>query len=144
MEMEIKSTELRIGNYLGSIHELLIVDSIHDYCAYVNLVETDAEKFIITKNNNFVIKEVLKFADVIPITEEWLIKLGFILTSDGHRKEYQLADKAKNWFMIDTADNGIMYNYHIDCKLKYIHELQNLYYALTKDELVLAAAPPCP
>jgi len=73
-------------------------------------------------------------AEPIPLTEEWLVKLGFkdsILTA--------------NWLMMNKHDLIIdvgIKNKVVKCEIesspipcKYVHTLQNLYYALTQEEL---------
>lgn len=74
----------------------------------------------------------------IPLTEQILLKCGLIDT------KYTLYIKAKtkviifNWSSKVVA-TGVRYGWH--CKkykhIKYLHELQNLYYALTKTELII-------
>jgi hypothetical protein len=65
----------------------------------------------------------------VPLTEEWLVRFGFeeltsikwrkgnlVLTNFGHRIDWVVTD-----------DFGV--------NLKYVHQLQNLYFALTGEEL---------
>lgn len=79
----------------------------------------------------------------IPISEEWLLKLGFKkekysdLLPDGFteytigRFEFTIDEtNNSNYFWIVDTDEG---NYSVECN--YVHELQNLYFALTKKEL---------
>ena len=86
----------------------------------------------------------------IPLTEEWLLKFGFEkieFNSDtfGHGTEYHLTVKGAGGFIIEYMDDfsccllgsksdiGVAPN--LD-SCKYVHQLQNLYFALTNEELI--------
>ena len=67
----------------------------------------------------------------IPLTEEWLVKLGF--------------EKLEGWddmYYFKIGDFQI-YEYNVsgyefdDFEIKHVHQLQNLYFALTNEELIL-------
>ena len=69
----------------------------------------------------------------IPLTEEWLDKFGFI-----HNGMWW--DSSQEYFELDTfKDSYVMginsceYNHGIE--IKHVHQLQNLYFALTGEEL---------
>lgn len=80
----------------------------------------------------------LNDAGGIPLTWEWLIKLGFTgsvdsgfgkdaielnyITTDDHF-EFEYRTSSKGWMIVPV---------------KYVHQLQNLYFALTGEELKLA------
>ena len=72
----------------------------------------------------------------IPLTEEWLLKFGFV------DKNYTLELKAKrktivfNWFskVVSTGKRSGYYSRKYR-HIKYVHQLQNLYFALTGEEL---------
>ena len=63
----------------------------------------------------------------IPLTEEWLERLGF--DSKGRRFGYQVCTTSLNAWIID---DGISV---IGVEFDYVHQLQNLYFALTGVEL---------
>jgi hypothetical protein len=69
----------------------------------------------------------------IPLTEEWLLKFGFekFITKDIY-PTFALNDF--NW------NDGILYivGYSFINHIKYVHQLQNLYFALTNEELTIA------
>ena len=96
--MEIK--ELRIGNYIN----------IHD-----TITQMELDDFHFSSS----------FMNPIPLTEEWLLKLGF-------EKAYETCYQYKD-FILD--DRFIMMDIDITIQLKYVHQLQNLYFALTGQEL---------
>jgi hypothetical protein len=84
----------------------------------------------------------------IPITAEWLERLGFKHKYLGNNSIYQL-DESKFYIDIDTDFNGRpliqldfffggidSYPQDID-HIEYIHQLQNLYFSLTGQELTI-------
>jgi hypothetical protein len=75
----------------------------------------------------------------IPLTEEWLVKFGF-----EKRKAHNGCYFINEWFeLTKNIHGGFSFefeNYEVeipDVHLKYIHQLQNLYFALTGEELEL-------
>ena len=73
----------------------------------------------------------------IPLTEEWLLKFGF-----------EEKSKSKNFYLGNFRfhiSKPVNYDGFIFCdgydvitdRIKYVHQLQNLYFALTGEELVL-------
>lgn len=103
----MKSTELRIGNWI--------------------YYTTDKTNFKATA------KTILYFSDIyfkpIPLTEDWLKKFGFtrIVPSWADIKRI---DKDDYYLIRDDV-------YFNEKKIKYVHQLQNLYFALTGKELKL-------
>lgn len=74
----------------------------------------------------------------IPLTEEWLIKFGF------EKKQFFSYDKGLLSVSLPSEDallwrNGRTYfnSWKISDAPKYVHQLQNLYFALTGTELVV-------
>lgn len=77
----------------------------------------------------------LKSINPIPINEEWLLKFGFVQASEFKQHyllecefgvyEYAFFDSSKSLWINETFIPNI----------KYIHQLQNLYFALTQTEL---------
>lgn len=81
----------------------------------------------------------------IPLTEEWLVKLGFELHSEYDYKNY----KTKNGFYISMwnctfpvagfEEKGVCYWGDGYLPVRHVHHLQNLYFALTGQELVTSS-----
>jgi hypothetical protein len=73
----------------------------------------------------------------IPINEEWLLKFGFKDISNSVERRF-IKDNF-NWYsssneVVVELDNGLNgYDLWTDCK--HIHELQNLFFAITGTEL---------
>ena len=120
----IKATELRIGNYID--------------CKYTG------EGFII--NGDFDAVEVnmshledIEFGSIefeykpIQLTEEWLIKFGFHKYADEYWSngniQIPLMDKIGGGELLLSPYK----NYALE--IKHVHQLQNLYFALTGEEL---------
>jgi hypothetical protein len=71
----------------------------------------------------------------IPITEEWLIKFGFnLVVKEGNQGEfrvYQLNEITYN------TNHGWWWRHQLTVQPKYVHELQNLFFAIIGTELEL-------
>lgn len=76
----------------------------------------------------------LKITDVepIPLTEEWLVKFGFVKGQDGWYSNKTICFN-ENLVCYFNSTNDVTELNHI----KYVHQLQNLYFALTNTELTL-------
>jgi hypothetical protein len=85
----------------------------------------------------------------IPLTEEWLLKLGFSMDDaylsmwiNDYKYCFKYRDWAKNWaFYIEYTDSlhpkDENQKYPVSFDIKYVHQLQNLYFALTSEELTI-------
>ena len=107
----MKPEELRIGNYiLNPKNKIIQVEEIGSYESPLTL-----------------------FIDMykpIPITEKWLIKFGFEFIEQKWINEYIT--------IVLFADGYYYLTFNlkqVGCKLEYIHQLQNIYFALTGKEL---------
>lgn len=124
--MDIK--ELRIGNIIGAISENNPVVVTDLFTSFDDVPMVNCDKFSERPISDF---------EPITITEEWLTKFGFVKFGDLFWLKY--FDKRCN------LETSIYYNlseYEIEIhdtweygERKYIHELQNLFYALTGVEL---------
>ena len=87
----------------------------------------------------------------IPLTEEWLVRFGFEIDQTSEEAYLKINTDFNNGstfsldcfiadysFMInERSDDGDSHTSFIPKKLKYVHQLQNLYFALTGDELTI-------
>ena len=82
----------------------------------------------------------------IPLTEEWLLKLGFVKDDNfgnWHLNHLEIYKKDLSVIGIDNKGNIYWYFYAADDyyswtqKLDYVNQLQNLYFALTGKELTI-------
>lgn len=69
----------------------------------------------------------------IPLTEEWLLKFGFKLI---RRANYINCD-FDEWSLGEFELEDFIYRGSVEKELKHVHQLQNLYFALTGEELIL-------
>jgi hypothetical protein len=109
----IKHNEVRIGNFVQ--HEL-------------------SDKYSIVKRECFEKPYYLNDYNPIPLTEEWLLRLGF--------------EKLHNdYYILNAGDFELRYYYNVSgsawkfelnnslINITCVHQLQNLYHALTGKEL---------
>ena len=113
----MKASELRIGNLVQSYADIITVEYV-DKLLLKGFFHRD-----IIYNTSIQIKH----CKPIPLTEEWLLKFGF-------EKRYETCFQYKNFIL---NDKFIMMDIDITIQLKYVHQLQNLYHALTGEELTI-------
>ena len=129
----IKSSELRIGNWVLISGDESTIDAydLYDWSDPI---------------------------DPIPLTEEWLIKFGFEDLSDGYifsidvdqtfkfdwqkRHKLRLSSTSTNFTEWELSgylgeDKEAKHYAPIATDVKYVHQLQNLYFALTGEELTI-------
>ena len=130
----IEANELRIGN--------LVYDNFDVSNPYVVTIFSLDDFIAISHGCN-------KYQP-IPLTEEWLVKCGFVKDS---KIEYLMGHinntYTKSYLIIGTYDNVFSpcvrmydrddwaYYEEIGENIKYLHQLQNLYFALTGEELTI-------
>lgn len=137
----MKANELRIGNWVVWDDDSQEEVQVRELTAPLEL-EGGQEYFI----NGGLIGDFKP----IPLTEEWLVRFGLIkkylentleeggfdLKEDGSRWYYWVD---KGVFNLEIQPNGEiwfeLYSYYNH--IKYVHQLQNLYHALTGEELTI-------
>lgn len=103
------ANELRIGNLVYYDDDVIEVE------AYQLYILTD-------------------YFEPIPLTEEWLLRFGFNTISDriffygNFGYEFGITNRA----VLKNEKHFVLFP-----KIKYVHQLQNLYFALTGEELTL-------
>lgn len=110
--MTLKANELRIGNF-------------YDHNGFVNEATPNTIEEVWIAERSWV--------KPIPLTEEWLLKFGFecVFTNDDHH------------YYLESIDLSLDRSYQpfgigkYKLKFEYVHQLQNLYFALTGEELIL-------
>lgn len=133
--MELKANELRIGNLINVLNPNTDVWNIEATKGKTIMILQEKKGHHLLINN-------LK---PIPLTEEWLLKFGFEETNAKENLDrewcvdYEIENcnfiinynKTLNIFYFSFS-NGINW---INIEIYYIHQLQNLYFALTNEEL---------
>lgn len=116
--------ELRIGNYINNYNKVLSITDGGLVCTGLSIIGV-----VIIENPK-----------PIPLTEQILLKCGFKLYHSGsycidlfNENEYLAIDVKynKGFVYIIIDDNSLKVN------LEYLHQLQNLYFALTNEELTV-------
>jgi len=117
----MKPTELRLGNYVYPFDDIELCSNEE---IFKNCIEVDGGVIISTSTYY-----------PIPLTEEWLLKFGFVKIGT-YRIEFVKYSKYKD-FEIEVSlyinDGKIVTGQ--DFEINYVHQLQNLYFALTGEEL---------
>ncbi len=120
----MKIAELRIGNFVftttSGFEDYIVVDGIYEG----KICFSDGDMFD------------PKYVDPIELTEEWLIKFGIKKETDTaqgigdynwwncHNK-FEINHDIGGWFIIELGNH----------RFNYVHELQNIFHALTGSEL---------
>lgn len=146
--MQVEAKDIRLGNYVRvdnpkhhptAKDKDLIVVGVQDWSknTSVNLVHVDP------KENLFIpcYSQKLEFVKPIEITDDWLIHLGFIksseellylpipeINSEIHYEKHQYGN-------VITLQSSV--GMFIPNDIKYVHQLQNLFFAITGSELKL-------
>ena len=119
----MKETELRIGNYVYPFDDIYLVDSKTILKDCIKVTPKDFKNTI--------------HLEPIPLTEEWLIKFGFVRSSE---KTTRLGYLKYNTFDLNGGcgyGNVFTYGSAAFNHIKHVHQLQNIYFALTNEELTI-------
>ena len=134
----MEAKELRIGNYFyDRSNKILRLD----WWEHINKLASDMSVNGIKVHP---MTEHIGNARPIPLTEEWLVKFGFVkdkkhdnccdleLENDFYLQGVGYGKRNIKYEVIltDSNDNELML-------VKHVHELQNLYFALTNEELTI-------
>ena len=124
--------EIRQGNYVS-------ITPFEDETDILQLNEEEIENLYIFKNWDRI--------KPIPLTEEWFLKFGFESVLKGYnyltiRKTslyVYINDNGESGICIEDLDNNLTQEEELcfSIKIKYVHQLQNLYFALTNEELTI-------
>jgi hypothetical protein len=116
----MKANELRIGNWLNWYSKYHRNGYFDKQLEIDDFTQTD-----------------LSSARPIPLTEEWLLKFGF-------EEEYSQLTNIYKYFLPNTPFGYCQGKFNVftqtgcfSVETKHVHQLQNLYFALTGEELIL-------
>lgn len=134
--MEIKSNELRIGNYVSHFGFEHQIEAIHS-----KSLLGDKHRHIVTKND---LETFLLNLKPITLNESWFLKFGFEKI-ESHKYSEEMWEHESALFEIHKFENcyrvavrGIEecsgWTHYIS-DFKYVHQLQNIVYSLTNKEL---------
>ena len=118
---DMEAKELRLGNL------------VYDTEGKENNISLEALTFLS--------KEPINQVRPIPLTEDWLLKFGFVhdKTHDNYYIGYnpcsvKFDNGEGGWFFSNDISSASWYIFTL---FHYVHQLQNLYFALTGEELTL-------
>jgi len=130
----MRANELRIGNLIN----YRIVDKMDERQEWIEVSEIDYNDLRILGIKD----EINQDYQRIELTEKWLERLGFSVineSSAGRRYGYVIdgifSSDLTFTFWKTTKEAGKFFRG--DLELKSIHQLQNLYFALTDKELII-------
>lgn len=123
----MEANELRIGNFVLFSNDgtIFTVGSIEE------------KGFTVQNEEETTWIESEEF-EPIPLTEEWLLKFGFKLNMNWFNWNAAIGENEIGDFKLAlryTDDFGWFYQSRCT-PLKYVHQLQNLYFAITGEELI--------
>ena len=121
----ILASDLRIGNWVQRIGWPLQIVGIKGTDIWLDSKGYEFEHYFYDGINP------------IPITEDWLLKLGFHETQ--RMAKYVEFSINNDYFLrlpiCKHLEKDYWYALRGEVKIKYVHQLQNLYHALTGEEL---------
>lgn len=117
----MNAKDFRIGNLVEYDNRIFEIDTI-------------AEEFPTLNTDEFGIG-VVSWANIkpIPLTEDWLLKFGFKKINHIYGYYFWSLSKGK----IDIYEKKTTFRGYSVLHIEHVHQLQNLYYALTGEELNL-------
>ena len=135
----MNANELRIGNKVYDNGKICTIESINAFA------DGEADVYLVETGNAGM------YIDPIHLTEDILLKCGFEYRNENRGLGAILDFKNKefdNWkydmsvaFQHETDNKEIVYLHFLQHKttnsIKYLHQLQNLYFALTQEELTI-------
>ncbi len=128
----MNANELMLGNYVKFGGTILIVFEIYATGFYANNI----------KNLDESLKSAWTKINPIPLTEKWFLDFGYLVISEssaGFRYGFvinHIFSSDLNFVLCkNTKDAGKFFRG--DLQLKYVHQLQNLHFALTGNPLQL-------
>jgi len=131
--MNIQASELRIGNWVNND---IMIPKAKAMQVYPMMIAQLASKEKVGEKTSI---------EPIPLTEEWILNFGFVKPME----EYIHYNKTQGVWTYSIQNHpsfteGYLLFIDVDdvaappsIKIKYVHQLQNLYFALTGEELTL-------
>ena len=120
----IKASELRIGNWVYkdlSIDDIELRQVLPGDIIYVAIEEEGGEDFMSYQP--------------VALTEEWLHKFGFSTTQWDDFNSHRLMVGDNDYTIVIYSDGNCEVGDIVTLKIKSVHQLQNLYFALSGKEL---------
>jgi hypothetical protein len=127
----MEAKELRLGNYVLSSYNNDRTSIVTGIC------EAHIEVQFLERAENMVNGQICYPSKLnpIPLTEEWLSKIGFEYNYFEGYSYYLEIIKHKFGITYVIESNSFYCNLGID--IKYVHQVQNIYFSLTGKELTI-------
>jgi len=123
-----QASELRIGNWVSKDNEIFQINNIYGASGLVGLINS----------NNAYNRTSLVLGNIneIPLTEEWLIKLGFEKSDylNFTKKVSALTITCRIQIGINYTEFGGIY---FGDRFKYVHDMQNFIFSISGQELTI-------
>lgn len=119
----MKINELRIGNL---IYEIVDTPENPKYKDEFEIAGINAVYDTLHDQDDNI--TLLSYCESIPLTEEWLLKFEFVIEGIKYWKNVFSCVKTHGGFLFWHRGHSLLI-------IKYVHQLQNLYFALTGEEL---------
>jgi hypothetical protein len=137
----MKTSELRIGNWIfedeGTLCKIIGLKPFPDS---IRCDEEEGCNILIdiyphdgSIKVGYIVESFL--CKPIPLTEEWKLKFGFEKTEWDNFNSFRLSIGNNDYTIVLYTDGNCEVGDIITCKIEYVHQLQNLYFALTGEEL---------
>ena len=149
----MEANTLRLGNYVtidnpdswSKLQDIpMVVTSISNEIeplAQISFYKSDGAISVKNGDNNY--HQFSEFISPIPLSEEWLLKLGFeeIYNSE-YTHKFELTQDVSFEYRFEKFNNasgmtGLTYYGRLLGKIKHVHQLQNLFYSITGQELTI-------
>lgn len=129
----MEARELRIGNWV----QMPVQNG-----EVIEYFDTDVYKISYDEDTGLEFVNDFETSDLrpIPLAEEWLVKFGFFKTPTMHFKSIKnLHGEDVFYFELPIVDGDFFYYAKTtpNLSIQYVHQLQNLYFALTGQELTI-------
>ena len=115
----VNANELRIGNWL-------------EYHLYGEKCVQQIDQF----DFEFISEGILRCANPIQLSKDWLIKFGFLKIADLNNS-YVFPSQEFGYTIIGNDKGGWFMMFFNTIKIEYVHQIQNIYFAITGQELTL-------
>lgn len=128
----IKANELRIGNYITYLDDIYVVNGI----AYEELNPNKWRISFKTLDGKLGNAKSVDWIEPIPLTPEWMEMMGFV---EDKQHECYVIWESESHVAIEYFDGFVHLVGHTSAQpmehIQYVHQLQNLYFALSGEEL---------
>lgn len=129
----MNAQELRIGNLVYYGVKVVPIKSIHTE----SILRAEVSVYIELNENLRHYCVNIDEVTPIPLTEQWLLDFGFEKTMAWTYAINLMGDIKLVYYLGEKGFSIGFKNYSDFSNLKYVHQLQNLFYALTGQELEL-------